>query len=74
MDEDTRNLARQLFARATMILEQAHEASVLGQSPRLSHDRGRRQASELRKIAQDVMKLSEAIDVVMGSAMPRRGG
>lgn len=67
MDEDTRDLARQLFARATMILEQAHEASVLGQSPRLSVDRGKRQALELRKVAQEVKSLSEAIEVVIKS-------
>lgn len=73
MDQDTRNLARQLFARATMILEQAHEVSVGGQSPRLTADRGKRQALELRRIAREVTTLGDAIDVVIDSRIPGRG-
>lgn len=73
MDQDTRALARQLFARATIILEQAHEVSVVGQSPRLSVEGGLEQSSELRRIALEVAALGEAIDVVIGSRIPGRG-
>tara|TARA_R110000868_G_scaffold29049_1_gene108010 strand:- start:307 stop:531 length:225 start_codon:yes stop_codon:yes gene_type:complete len=73
MDQDTRSLARQLFARATMILEQAHEVSVTGQSPRLTADGGTQQALELRRMAVEVASLGEAIEVVIGSRMPGRG-
>lgn len=73
MDQDTRALTRQLFARATMILEQAHEVSVTGQSPRLTADRGKHQALELRRIAREVTALGEAIEVVIDSQIPGRG-
>lgn len=73
MDQDTRALARQLFARATIILEQAHEVSVVGQSPRLSVEIGLKQSSELRRIAREVAALGEAIEAVIGSRIPSRG-
>tara|TARA_R110002074_G_C12102226_1_gene625193 strand:- start:213 stop:437 length:225 start_codon:yes stop_codon:yes gene_type:complete len=73
MDQDTRSLARQLFARATMILEEAHEVSVTGQSPRLTVDGGTQQALELRRIAREVSALGEAIEAVISSRIPGRG-
>lgn len=73
MDQDTRSLVRQLFARATMILEQAHEVSVTGQSPRLTVDLGEKQALELRRSAREIAALGEAIEAVIGSRIRARG-
>jgi len=56
-----------------MILEQAHEVSVTGQSPRLTADGGTQQALELCRIAREVSALGEAIEVVIGTRIPGRG-
>ena len=74
MDQDTRSLARQLFARTTILLEKAHEASVAGQSPRITADLGLKRSGELKQIAGEVISLGEAIEVVIGSGTSSRGG
>ena len=67
MDDDTRNLTRQISAFMTKLIEQAHELSVQGQSPRISADNAAILAAALRAAAADVGALARAIEVVVGS-------
>lgn len=67
MDKDTRELARQLFAQATMILEDAHELAVEGQSARLTAQAADKYTKSLQQAGQNLVMLVEAIQVVIGS-------
>ncbi len=66
MDDDTRELLGRLFARATMTLEDAHEAAIPGQSPKVTVKAAGRCAEELKRTAHEVGVLAEAVLVVIG--------
>ena len=67
MDSDTRNLARQLAAFSTRLIEQAHELSVQGQSPRLNDGSAAVIAAQLKTATADIGVLAAAIEVVVGA-------
>ena len=71
MDDDYRELANRLFATATAMLEDAIEAAVAGQSPRLTPsqlaDNGRR----LQKAAREIAIIAEAVVIVANLGVNR---
>jgi hypothetical protein len=68
MDQDRRETVNRLFAQATMILEDAIELAVAGQSPRLSAAKCRVTACKIQAVACDVADLAAAILVIAGEA------
>lgn len=72
MDPDTRNRARQLAAFSTRLIEQAHELSVQGQSPRLNADNAAAIVDQLKIAAAGVGVLAAAIEVLVGAQGPDR--
>ncbi|MAB14731.1 hypothetical protein FHS78_003840 [Parvibaculum indicum] len=68
MDADTRDLARQISALATRLLEQGHELSVQGQSPHITPDNAMALAATLKDTASDISVLASAVEVVVGGS------
>lgn len=64
MDDDYRDLVRRLFAIATELTENAHEAAIAGQSSELAAGNYAEAARRLRATAHDVSVLAEAATVV----------
>ena len=64
MDKDRRALARQLFAIATELIEEAHEAAVIGQSPDLTASTSEKSSRKLQSLSRDLVGLAEAVAVV----------
>ena len=64
MDDDHRELANRLFATATAMLEDATEAAVAGQSPRLSLQRLVEQGRRLEAAARDIAIIAQAAVVI----------
>ena len=63
MNDDHRELARRLFVAATELLEDALEASVQGQAPKLDPAELVACARRLRTAARDVAAIAEAVAV-----------
>jgi hypothetical protein len=64
-DADTLHLVRDLFARATLRLADAHEIAVEGQSHKKSQRQYRALAASLKTEADAIAVLATAISVVM---------
>ena len=60
MEDDRRELANQLFAMATAMLEDAVELAVAGQSPRLSPEQLEDHGRQLQVAAQDITIVADA--------------
>ncbi len=60
MDDDRRELLRQLFAAATELIETAHDAAVAGQSGEVAAENYGEAARRLRAAAGDVVALADA--------------
>ena len=67
MGADTCDLATQMFAFATALIEQAHELCIQGQSPHISPDGAAALSAALKSAASDVRTLANAIEIVVGS-------
>ena len=64
MDDDRRELLRQLFAAATELIETAHDAAVAGQSGEVAAENHAEAARRLRAAACDVVALAVAATVL----------
>ncbi len=58
-------LVRRLFAEATALLEDAHEAAVAGQSERLDTARRRHHARTLEEAARTISALARASSAML---------
>ncbi len=64
MDDDRRELLRQLFAAATELIETAHDAAVAGQSGEIAAETYAEAARRLRAVTCDVVTLADAATVL----------
>ncbi len=64
MDDDRRELLRQLFAAATELIETAHDAAVAGQSGEIAAETYAKAARRLRAATCDVVALADAATVL----------
>ncbi len=76
MDEDQRDLLRQLFVAATERLEAAHDAAIAGQSGEIAVEGYVEDADRLEAAARDIAALAAAMLVIAcpGSKCARRSG
>ncbi len=64
MDDDRRELLRQLFAAATELIETAHDAAIAGQSGEIAAEDYAEAARRLRAAAGDIAALADAAMVL----------
>lgn len=64
MDDDYRELANQLFAAATAMLEDAIEMAVAGQSPRIPPSQFAVHARRLQASARDIAVIANAVTII----------
>lgn len=67
MDTDTRHLVGRIAALATSIIEQAHELSVQGQSPRITAEEAVETADALKEKAAGIGVLASAMEVTVSA-------
>ncbi len=72
MDDDYRELTNQLFATATAMLEDAIEAAVAGQSPRIPPSQLAVHARRLQASARDVAVFAETAMIVAKMGVNQR--
>jgi hypothetical protein len=73
MDREQRETANRLFTQATVGIEDALEAAVAGQSPRLTDARCRAAAARLQVMVSDIAALAAAALVIVEHRdLPRR--
>ena len=65
MDDDHRELANRLFGTATAMLEDAIEAAVAGQSPKLGSEQLADHARRLHAAAREIAVIAEAAMIVV---------
>ncbi len=71
MDDDCRELANQLFAMATAMLEDVIEVAVAGQSSRLNPSQLADHGRCLQAAAQDIAIIAEAATIVANLSVER---
>ena len=64
LDDDTRDLLCRLFATASELLEDAHEAATKGQAPSLTAGAYAARASDLQDRLTDVLVIAAAADAI----------
>ena len=69
MDNDYRELAHRLFTTTTAMLEDAIEAAVAGQSPRLPTSKLADHGNRLQAAVRDIAVLAEAATIVAKSGV-----
>lgn len=72
MGDDTRALIGRLFAEATAIIEDAHEITIQGQSPKSSINAKAGAAAGLRTVLEDAAILVQAVLVLARREEHRR--
>lgn len=71
MDREDKELIGRLFAAATVLIEDAHEIAVAGQSPKSGVKATVGAACALREAAQDAAILAQAALIIARRAGPR---
>lgn len=64
LDDDTRDLLCRLFAVASTVLKDAHEAAIEGQAPGLTANTYRDRASDLQDRLTDALVIAAAADAI----------
>ncbi len=64
MDDDNKELVRRLFAVATELIENAHDAAVAGQPDQIAAENYAEAASRLLATVRDVAVLAESAMIV----------
>ena len=68
MDKQRRDLVRELFTLATMLLEDAHEPTFKGQGASLTPAQYRTRADRLRQTARDLESVAGSIGAALRSS------
>ena len=64
MDKDNRELVNRLFAVATMLLEDATEPAIAGQSPKLTSVAYAKHTCQLQSATTDIAAIVQAVTAV----------
>lgn len=72
MKNKNRELANRKFVQATILLENAHDVAIAGQSPKLSMKACARYAGELKILATKLQGIADSIETLSGRKSPKK--